>query len=137
MTITFDNDNDIIVYALEKIISYARDNQYVFLAQSIWWISSILKLQQKLVTHIDNLRIQSVVSSAKNKKILADSVAPIQGKRRIDPVDKNQHAREISAAPQDVQEASRFRSESRDIHPDRLPQINATINDISDLDLNN
>jgi len=44
----------------------------------------------------------------KNKKILADSVAPIQGNRRIDPVDKNQQAREISVAPWDVQEESRF-----------------------------
>jgi len=45
MTITFKNDNDIILYTLEKILSYARVNQNIFLAQSIWWISSILGLQ--------------------------------------------------------------------------------------------
>jgi hypothetical protein len=55
MTITFENDNDVIVYALEKIISYARNNQYIFLAQSVWWISSILGLQQGLIIHLDNL----------------------------------------------------------------------------------
>jgi hypothetical protein len=59
MTITFENDNDIIVYPLERIISYARDNQYIFLVQSIWWISSIIGLQQGLIIHIDNLRNHS------------------------------------------------------------------------------
>jgi len=68
MPITFENDNDVIVYALEKIISYARDNQYVFLAQSIWWISSILELQQGLIVHIDNLRIRSEVPSVKESR---------------------------------------------------------------------
>ena len=37
MTITFKSDKDIIVYALDKIISYARNTQYIFLAQSIGW----------------------------------------------------------------------------------------------------
>jgi hypothetical protein len=59
MTITFEDDKDIIIYALEKIISYARNNQDIFLAQSIWWISSIIGLQDGLVIHIDNLRIRS------------------------------------------------------------------------------
>ena len=36
MTITFESDQDFIIYALEKIISYARNNQYFFLAQSVW-----------------------------------------------------------------------------------------------------
>jgi hypothetical protein len=59
MTIIFGNDNDVMMYALEKIISYDRDNQYIFLAQSIWWISSILGLQQGLVIHIDNLKART------------------------------------------------------------------------------
>jgi len=49
MPIIFANDNDVITYALEKIISYAKDNHYIFLAQSIWWISSIVELQQRLI----------------------------------------------------------------------------------------
>jgi len=56
MPITFETDNNAIVYALERIISYARKNQYIILAQSIWWISSIIGLQQGLVNYIDNLR---------------------------------------------------------------------------------
>jgi len=63
MTITFENDNDVICYALEKIISYARDNQYIFLAQSIWWISSVIGLQQGLVNYIDNLRKRKEASA--------------------------------------------------------------------------
>jgi hypothetical protein len=59
MTITFETDNDVIVYALEKIISYARNNQYIFLAQSVWWISSIIGLQEGLIIHIDNLKERS------------------------------------------------------------------------------
>jgi hypothetical protein len=31
---------------------------YIFLAQSIWWISSILRLQEELVIHIDHLKAQ-------------------------------------------------------------------------------
>jgi hypothetical protein len=56
MTLTFENDYNIIIYALEKILSFARRNQYIFLVQSVWWISSIIGLQQRLVTHINNLR---------------------------------------------------------------------------------
>jgi hypothetical protein len=62
MTITFENDNDVLVYSLEKIISYARDNQYIFLAQSVWWISLVIGLQSELVSHIDHLRIRGDIS---------------------------------------------------------------------------
>jgi hypothetical protein len=61
MTITFESDKDVIVYALEKIISYTRENQYIFLAQSVWWISSIIGLQEGLVIHIDNLKNRTTV----------------------------------------------------------------------------
>jgi len=64
MPITFENDNDVIVYAFKKIISYARENQYIFLAQSIWWIASIIGLQQGLIIHIDNLTNRSNVTPA-------------------------------------------------------------------------
>jgi len=64
MPITLEKDNDVIVYAFEKIISYARENQYIFLAQSIWWIASIISLQQGLTIHIDNLKNRSNVTPA-------------------------------------------------------------------------
>jgi len=59
MPITFETDNNAIVYALERIISYARKNQYIFLAQNVWWIASIIGLQQSLIIYIDNLRERS------------------------------------------------------------------------------
>jgi hypothetical protein len=60
MTITFQTDNDLIVYALEKILSYAREYQYIFLAENVWWISSIIGLQERLVIHIDTLKASEV-----------------------------------------------------------------------------
>jgi hypothetical protein len=74
MTVTFESENDVIVYALEKIISYARDNQYIFLAQSVWWISSIIGLQKELVTYIDNLEVRKNIGNP--EKGLASSARP-------------------------------------------------------------
>jgi hypothetical protein len=71
MAITCEDDKDIIIYALEKIISYARQHQYMFLAQSVWQISSIIGLQSGLVIHIDNFRVQNnlVTSAETNPEI--------------------------------------------------------------------
>jgi hypothetical protein len=55
MTLTFENDNDVIVFALEKIISFARENQYLFVANCIWWIAGVIGLEAGLINHIDNL----------------------------------------------------------------------------------
>jgi hypothetical protein len=62
MTITIEDDKDIIVYVLEKILAFARSNQYIFLAQSVWWISSIIGLQEELIAYIDNLKVQEQIS---------------------------------------------------------------------------
>ena len=58
MTITFKNNNDVLIYAFKKIIAYTRNNQYIFVAECVWWIASIIGLQEGLVTHINNLRIR-------------------------------------------------------------------------------
>jgi hypothetical protein len=60
MTIDFENDNDVIVYGLEKIISFARSTGHIFLAQCVWWLASIIGLEQGVVTHIDNLKRQEL-----------------------------------------------------------------------------
>jgi hypothetical protein len=88
MTITFNDDEDVIVYALEKVISYARQHQNIFWAQCVWWISAILRLQEGFVIHIDNfkarenigdleLRVEPLVHSA-GSKIHPDRIAMIQ-----------------------------------------------------------
>jgi hypothetical protein len=46
MTITFENDNDVIVYGLEKVIADARRTQQLFVARCVWWLSSIIGLKQ-------------------------------------------------------------------------------------------
>jgi len=55
MTITFENNHDVIIHAFEKVIFYARKSQYIFVAQCIWWLASITGLEQVLVIHINNL----------------------------------------------------------------------------------
>jgi hypothetical protein len=55
MTIALVYDNDIIIYSLEKNISYAKDNRNIFVAQCVWWLPSIIALQEGLIVHIDNL----------------------------------------------------------------------------------
>jgi len=102
MTITFENDNDIIVYALEKVISYARRSQQVFVAQCVWWLASIIGLEQGLVNHIDNLRSQS--------NILPQEPTPIPRKETGATDSKEasgKSPRGISATSPDIQEDSR------------------------------
>jgi len=118
MPVSFENDNDIIRYVLEKIISFARNNQYIFLAHSIWWISSIFGLQKELIIHIDILKTQ----------------ADIVSQRILSPEVKNTSVPKVSAMPWDTQEHSRPIIEASHIHPERIWQVN-TYNDISDLDL--
>jgi len=68
MTISFENDNEVIVYALELIIDYARKNQYIFIAQCVWWVASTIGFESELVKHIDNLRIRLEASKTPNKE---------------------------------------------------------------------
>jgi hypothetical protein len=72
MTITFADDKLVIVYALETIISYTRDNRYIFLAQTIRWIASILGLQEGLIIHIDNLKARSIPSKKEESNTAID-----------------------------------------------------------------
>jgi hypothetical protein len=64
MTITFENDDDIIISVLEKVISYARRTQQIFVAQCVWWLASVIGLQQGLISHMDNLRVRSEIIEA-------------------------------------------------------------------------
>jgi hypothetical protein len=58
MTITFESGNDVIIYALEKVISYARKTQQIFVAQCVWWLASIIGLDEGLVNYIDNTQFR-------------------------------------------------------------------------------
>jgi len=109
MTLTFENNNDVVVYALEKIITYDRKNRYIFAAQSIWWIASVTGLTEQLVTHIDNLRSQGIT------ELVGTSVTDQPNKEGI-------------TTPQDIQECSNINIELGYIHPDRITQVDNTTN---------
>jgi len=102
MTITFENDNDVIVYPFEKVISYARDNQYIFLAQSVWWISSIIGLLQGLVVYIDNLRERASKATVDTSSEGLKSIH----RSRLCNIPASVWEREISAIAGDIQEDS-------------------------------
>jgi hypothetical protein len=101
MTVTFENDNDVIVYALEKIISYARKTQQVFVAQCVWWLASIVGLDQGLINHIDNL--QSRIEVTDTSESVDPNSATTSGE-----FDKEQlRQKSISPVPRDIQEETR------------------------------
>jgi hypothetical protein len=57
MPITFQNDSAVIVYALEKILFFARENQYYFMAICAWWKAGVTGLNSGLIVYIDNLEM--------------------------------------------------------------------------------
>jgi hypothetical protein len=91
MTITFENDNDVIVYALEKVISYARRTQQIFVAQCVWWLASVIGLQQGLESLINNLqRREAVGVSGDRVEILHPNRIPnIQLPKAVSPVPRD------------------------------------------------
>jgi hypothetical protein len=104
MTITFETDNDVIIYALEKVIAYARRTQQVFVAQCVWWLASIIGLEQGLVIHIDNLQERQVVRSPEK------AVPENQGRQHVHPdrVPQVSQRRSVSAIPRDLTEDPRL-----------------------------
>jgi hypothetical protein len=78
MSITLQKDNDVIVYALEKIMLHARRTQQIFVAECIWWLASIIGLAEELVLHIDKLHGRRVVKAPVWSR--TDSIAPKESK---------------------------------------------------------
>jgi hypothetical protein len=101
MTITFENDNDIIKYALEKIISYARRTQQIFVAQCAWWLASIIRLAQGLIVYIDNLGDREIITRQEGSSTIS----------------KNQTDRDLPKEP--------LQEYSGRIHPDRIKKVTA------------
>jgi hypothetical protein len=89
MTVTFENDNEVIFYALEMIISFARNSQQIFVAQCVWWLASIIGLEDALVNHIDTLHGQTTVRKEHTAKEVSDPVIQntpeIQGTKVLEP----------------------------------------------------
>jgi phosphate starvation-inducible protein PhoH len=128
MTITFENDNDVIVYAFEKVIAYARRTQQIFVANCVWWLASIIGLEQGLINHIDNLQSRAQVTTA----ALPEDISCIEGDRNTEIF---RDLRGVSVTPRDIQEDPRSRATSDIVHPDRRARIQISDDDISSLDI--
>jgi len=48
VSITFDNEADIILWTLAKLLVTFEQRQYLFVAQWIWWIATIVQLDPAL-----------------------------------------------------------------------------------------
>lgn len=116
MTITFEKDQDVLVYPLEKVISYAERTRQIFVAQCVWWLASIWPLEDGWVICIDDHRQWASIEHS--VKVVA-----------------LQNTRWISATPRDILEKSRSDIKSQHIHPDRMFQVRNTISDVSVCDL--
>jgi hypothetical protein len=68
MTVTFENDNHVIIYALGRVISHARKTQQIFVAQCGWWLAGIIRLGEALVNHIDTLHRRTTVQQKRTTK---------------------------------------------------------------------
>jgi hypothetical protein len=106
---------------LEMIISFARDNHYIILAQSIWWISSIIRLQPGLVIHIDNLRNRSHQGDRQGQ-----GSEPASKASKPDNYRESSCSRAVSSTPRDLQEESRNRIDSQQIHADRIRHVDCS-----------
>jgi len=102
MTITFENESDVITYAFERILFHAKKNQQIFVAQCVWWLASITGLERGLINYIDNIRSRVEVTVTSDK-------TPYTPVTTSKPIDKEQPNKEksISPVPRDVQEESR------------------------------
>jgi hypothetical protein len=55
MSLSFVNDNEVIVYVAEKILSYRQWYQILLAADCVWWLGTLIGLEQGLIIHIENL----------------------------------------------------------------------------------
>jgi len=102
MTITFTNDSNVIVYALEMIVSFPRENQCHFVANCAWWIAGVIGLDSGLTRYIDSLETRKRITQPSVSLMPRDSCkAIIEGEK----------------------DSESLQQHSRKIHPDRLQQI--------------
>jgi len=113
MTITFESDSDVIVYALEKIISFARSNQLFFVASCVWWIASQVGLDSGLKTFIDNLEIRKRTNQTREVSTKPRDIA------RSSSIDLKQLQLEESI----IQNRAHSDLQLQNIHPDRIERI--------------
>ena len=105
------------------------------MAQCVWWLASIIGLEQGLIAHIDNLRKSSEDSLVKDKDLSADSECSNQERKQPSPLFTNQYVREVSKIPRDIQEDPRIDNEMRCLCLERVSPVQDINIDVSDLNL--
>jgi hypothetical protein len=124
MTITFENDSDVIVYALEKIVAFARENQYLFVANCVWWISGVIGLDKGLINHSDNLEARkTVIQERAISAIPRDIARGVSPERQSsdyisDPLRRTRKGR-INPTPQSKRQLKRARKALQRIERDK------------------
>jgi hypothetical protein len=73
MTITFATQSDIIIYALEIILSFAGENLYLFVANCACWIAEVIGLDSGVTFHIDNLETRRHLEQRETSTIPRDN----------------------------------------------------------------
>jgi len=61
MSITFENEANIILWSLAKLLVTFEERQYHFAAQCIWWIAALVQLDPALRYFIDHRELPSKV----------------------------------------------------------------------------
>jgi hypothetical protein len=109
MTLTFENDNDVIIFALEKVITYAKKTQQIIVAQCVWWLASIIALEQGLVNHIDNLEKRKNLTELR-QEIATEASQSRQSFLQFNPgrVVQTSNTRAVSTTPRDLTEDQRL-----------------------------
>jgi hypothetical protein len=88
------------VYTIEKVISYARRTQQIFVAQCVWWLASIIGFEQGLVNYGDNIQshIEVTVTSEESPEMSVAVSSQVQPSN----IHRVQTEREVSAIPRDL-----------------------------------
>jgi hypothetical protein len=76
MTLILDKDNNVIVYSLEKTVSYARSHQCILNAQCVLWLAASIGLQDGVAIDIDNIRTRTEAYVAPVQVVMNTAIHP-------------------------------------------------------------
>jgi hypothetical protein len=134
MTLTFESENDVIVYALERIIPYAKQTQQIFGAHCIWWLASIIGLEQGSIDYIDNIeKRESAVTLGESSGIVhPDRAQQIELEKAVSPTLKDLTENQrldlvLEEAEQVIQDSIRDRSAVQRNRVNPLPRTKAQL----------
>jgi len=85
MTLSFENESDVLIFAFERLINYARINQYLFVANCVLWIVNVMGLDEALRNYIDTLELNNriqVRGISTTPRDIARSVSPANNTTR-------------------------------------------------------